>query len=87
MITSPNLLRKETVEIINQIDSLIEHYKEEAKRIDVALHTLCDSSGNLVLPPLLLAKVTAINTLVQLNQVVSDDNARKQSNRKRRVDG
>lgn len=66
MNVSPDILRRETVQLINQIDRQIKEIREYATSIGTEPHKLRDNNGNWVMPPLLLAKAQAYNTLVQL---------------------
>jgi hypothetical protein len=66
MNISPDILRKETVQLIRQIDAQIEEIKAESTRMGKVPSELRDSTGNWVLSPLLLAKAQAYNTLVLL---------------------
>lgn len=66
MNVSPDILRKETVQLIRQIDLQIKEVEKFAAEIGGEPHQLRDREGNWVLPPLLLAKATAYNTLVML---------------------
>jgi len=66
MIVSPDILRKETVALIKQIDAQIVEVKAEAQRLHLEPQELRDTSGNWVMNPLLLAKAMAYSTLVQL---------------------
>lgn len=67
MITSPDMLRRDTVNTLGQINSLIQDVEDRAKQLDIPSHEMRDANGTLELSALLLAKVTAISTLVQLN--------------------
>lgn len=66
MIVSPDILRRDTVQLINQIEKQIEEAKTAAVRLGVPPEKLRDSNGGWVMSPLLLAKATAYNTLVIL---------------------
>jgi hypothetical protein len=68
MNVSPDMLRKETVQLIRAIDRQIAAIEEHAEKMGTEAHLLHDESGNWAMPPLLLAKATAYNTLVQLNK-------------------
>ena len=60
MNVSPNVLRKETVALIRDIDKQIDEAKKYAASLKVDDHTVW------VMPQLLQAKATAYNTLVLL---------------------
>lgn len=68
MITSPDMLRKETVQLMKQIDTQIEAVRGVAQEIGCAPEVVRDGHGAYMMSPLLLAKVMAISTLVDLNQ-------------------
>lgn len=66
MNVSPDILRRETVQLINQIDRQIGEIRKTATELGTEPHKLRDNNGNWVMPPLLLAKAQAYNTLVML---------------------
>jgi len=66
MIINPDILRRDTIQLIKQIDAQINEVKEEAQQIGIPPEKLRDSSGNWVMSPLLLAKTMAYSTLVTL---------------------
>jgi hypothetical protein len=66
MNVSPDILRRETVRLIREIDLQIEEVKKYAANAGVAPHNLRSTDGNWAMSPLLLAKAQAYNTLVQL---------------------
>ena len=66
MIINPDILRRDTIQLIKQIDAQIEEVKEEAKKIGIPPEKMRDANGNWVMSPLLLAKTMAYATLVQL---------------------
>lgn len=66
MNVSPDVLRKETVQLIRDIDKQIAAVEKYAERLGVDPHELHSGSGSWALAPLLLAKATAYNTLAQL---------------------
>lgn len=66
MNVSPDILRKETVQLIREIDAQITVVKDVADSAGVAVEKMRDRNGTWVLPPLLLAKAQAYNTLVML---------------------
>lgn len=66
MNVSPDILRREAVQLINQIEQQIEEIRRTATQLGTEAHKLRDNNGNWVMPPLLLAKAQAYNTLVQL---------------------
>lgn len=66
MIINSDILRRDTIQLMKQIDAQIDEVKEEARRIGVPPEKMRDSSGNWVMSPLLLAKTQAYLMLVQL---------------------
>jgi hypothetical protein len=68
VIVSPDLLRKELVSLLAQIDGQIIEIKREARQKGLEPKELRTEDGNWVMIPLLAAKVSAISTLAQLNQ-------------------
>lgn len=66
MNISPDILRKETVQLIRQIDEQIQEVNRYAIDLGTQSHKLQDKNGNWVMSSLLLAKAQAYNTLVQL---------------------
>lgn len=67
MIVSPDALRKETVKLLQQIETQIHEVQMEAEKFDVAPEKMRDANGSWVMIPLLVAKAQAYSTLVQLN--------------------
>lgn len=65
MNVSYDVLRKETVQLIREIDTQIGEVRTYADSIGTQAHKLRSSDG-WVMPPLLLAKAQAYNTLVLL---------------------
>lgn len=66
MIVNPDILRRDTIQLINQIDAQINEVKEEAQQMGIPPEKMRDSNDNWVMSPLLLAKAQAYATLVQL---------------------
>lgn len=66
MIINPDIMRKETIALLNQINAQIKEVEEEATRMGISPVKLRDSHGNWVMGPLLLAKAQAYSALVQL---------------------
>lgn len=68
MIISQNELRKQTVELLRQVDAQIKTVEATAHRHGIDPKELRDDHGNWVMVPLLVARVQVISTLVQINQ-------------------
>jgi hypothetical protein len=66
VIINADILRKETVALIRQIDAQIEEIKAAAALQGCKPEELRDGVGNWVMSPLLLAKAQAYSTLVNL---------------------
>jgi hypothetical protein len=66
MIISPDIMRRDTVQLLNDINTQIKEVKEEAQRKGFPPERMRDGNGNWVMSPLLLAKAQAYATLVQL---------------------
>jgi hypothetical protein len=66
MIITQDILRRDTVQLLRQIDQLITEINRHAAQIGIEGYQLRDSSGGWVMTPLLLAKTQAYATLVQL---------------------
>lgn len=66
MNVNPDILRRETVALIREIDKQIEVVKEVADSAGVEVEKMRDRNGTWMMPPLLLAKAQAYNTLVLL---------------------
>jgi hypothetical protein len=67
MIVSPDALRKDTVRLLQQIETQIDEVRLEAAKYDVPPEKMRDANGSWVMIPLLLAKAQGYATLVQLN--------------------
>jgi|tagenome__1003787_1003787.scaffolds.fasta_scaffold20990117_34 hypothetical protein len=63
---STDILRRDTIHLLRQIDAQIDVIKKEAHRLGVAVEQMRDNNGAWVMSPLLLAKTQAYSTLVQL---------------------
>jgi hypothetical protein len=66
MIINEDILRRDTVQLIKEIDAQIEEVTHHAAIAGLARHKLRDANGNWVMSPLLVAKAQAYGTLVQL---------------------
>jgi hypothetical protein len=67
MEVSPNALRKETVQLLNQINKQIEEVETLAASRDRAPSQMVDQYGSYLMSPLLLAKSQCIHTLTLLS--------------------
>jgi hypothetical protein len=66
VIINPDIMRRDTVQLLNDINTQIKEVKEEARRTGVPSEKMRDSAGNWIMSPLLLAKAQAYSTLIQL---------------------
>lgn len=68
MIINNDILRRDTLTLIKQIDAQIDVATVEAAKLGIKPESLRDSAGGWVMNPLLLAKAMAYSTLVTLQQ-------------------
>jgi len=66
MIINPDIMRRDTVQLLNDINTQIKEVKEEAQRRGFSPEKMRDENGSWVMSPLLQAKAQAYATLVQL---------------------
>jgi hypothetical protein len=66
VIVNPDIMRRDTVQLIQQIDAQIKVVTQEAREMKIKPENLRDSTGGWVMNELLLAKAMAYNTLVTL---------------------
>jgi hypothetical protein len=66
MNVSPDILRRDTVALIREIDKQIEEVALQADGLGTTPQRLRDQNGSWPIIPLLQAKAQAYNTLVQL---------------------
>jgi hypothetical protein len=66
MIINEDILRRDTVQLIKEIDAQIEEVTHHANIAGIQRHKLRDANGSWVMIPLLQAKAQAYGTLVQL---------------------
>lgn len=66
MIISEDILRRDTIRLLKQIDQQIEEVNQAAEKIGIQGYQLYDSAGNWAMIPLLLAKTQVYAILVQL---------------------
>lgn len=66
MIINDDILRRDTIQLLRQIDTQIKEVEEMAKRSHLPPESFRDANGNWPMIPLLLAKTQAVATLVQL---------------------
>lgn len=70
MIVSPDALRKQTVQIVRLLDEEIELYHGKAQRSGMSPFRISNDEGQYKYGELLTAKLSALNTLVLLNEQV-----------------
>jgi len=68
MNVSPDVLRKDLVAIIRQIEVQLNEIKEEARLAGIQPEKLRSNDGSWVIIPLLSAKANAYSALVMLNE-------------------
>jgi hypothetical protein len=66
MIITQDILRRDTVQLLKEIDAQIKEVKEEARRLGIPPEKFRDHNNNWVMSPLLLAKAQAYSMLIQL---------------------
>ena len=66
MIINPDILRRDTIKLMRQIDAQIKEVEETAQSLRVPPEKMRDTSGNWVMIPLLLAKTQLYASLIQL---------------------
>jgi hypothetical protein len=66
MIITQDILRRDTVQLIRQIDAQIKEVEEMAERSGTTPEKFRDTNGNWPMIPLLLAKTQAYSMLIQL---------------------
>lgn len=66
MIINEDILRRDTVQLIKEIDAQIEEITHHAAIAGLPRHKLRDANGNWAMSPLLLAKAQAYASLIQL---------------------
>jgi hypothetical protein len=66
MIINNDILRRDTMELLKQIDAQINDVNRHASQMGIKGYQLRDANGNWAMSPLLLAKAQAYSTLVQL---------------------
>ncbi len=66
MVINEDILRRDTVQLLGQIDAQINEVKQFAAGRGIKPVQVRDDHGNWVMSPLLLAKAQAYSTLVTL---------------------
>lgn len=66
MIITKDILRRDTIQLLKQIDAQINEVTEEARKKGIPREKMRDASGNWVMSPLLLAKAQTYGMLVLL---------------------
>lgn len=65
--TNPDLLRKETVQLMATIETEMKVYEAKAQQTGLNPFVVKDGAGNANYAALVAAKLTALNTLTLLN--------------------
>lgn len=68
MDVSPNALRKETVQVLKQVDEQIAQVKKYANQRGLLPAEVRDERGGWAMSPLLAAKAQCLHTLTLLNE-------------------
>ena len=68
MIINDDILRRDTIQLLRQIDAQIAEVEKAAQSMGISPSELRDTNNNWVMVPLLLAKVQAYSTLVILQK-------------------
>lgn len=68
MIINDDILRRDTIKLLKEIDMQIDEVTRHAAQIHMEAYQLRDADGNWVMIPLLLAKTQAYATLVTLQK-------------------
>lgn len=68
MIVNQDLLRKETVALLSQVNRMIDEVKQEAEQRGTSPEKMRDMNGTFVMTALLQVKAQAISALVELNK-------------------
>ena len=66
MIINEDIMRRDTIQLLNQINKQIEEVNQQAAQMGIEPYKLRDGNNNWVMIPLLLAKAQAYSMLVQL---------------------
>lgn len=66
MVITQDILRRDTLRLLKQIDAQITEVANEASRQGISPAEMRDGNGSWAMSPLLLAKAQAYGTLVQL---------------------
>jgi hypothetical protein len=66
MIINNDILRRDTIQLLKQIEAQISEVHEEARRMGIPPEKMRDANGNWVMSPLLLAKAQTYGMLVLL---------------------
>ena len=72
MIINPDILRRDTVELLKSIEAQINQVKKEARQMGIAPEEMRDANRNWVMSPLLVAKAQAYSTLVMLQTRIAN---------------
>ena len=66
MIINDDILRRDTIQLLKQVETQIEEVQRQAKQMGVSIYELRNSNGEWPMIPLLLAKTQAYSMLIQL---------------------
>jgi hypothetical protein len=66
MIVNKDILRKETMATLTSVEIVIDDIKQQAQDYGITPEKMRDANNNYVMAPLLLAKINALDILVQL---------------------
>ena len=67
MIINDDILRRDVIQLLKQIEHQIGQVNHQAKQMGIEPHQLRESNGSWSLTPLLLAKAQAYSALVLLH--------------------
>jgi hypothetical protein len=66
MIINTDILRRDTIQLIKQIDAVMAEINQHASQIGIEGYQLRDANGGWAMSPLLVAKAQAYSTLLHL---------------------
>lgn len=68
MEVSPNVLRRETLQLLNRVNAEIAKFEEESEKLSLSPFQVQDPYGNVLYASLVTSKIMALNTLALLNE-------------------